>query len=101
MRGLTRRFLEECPDIEVVTTASNGKNAVDAVKKHQLDVIVLDIEMPIMDGITAIPLILAANPSVKIVMSSTLAFVDLRAYGCDEAFLSSSSPSRIIVFAIY
>ena len=72
VRGLTRRFLEENPHIEVVATASNGKNAVDAAKKHVLDVIVLDIEMPVMDGITAIPLILAENPSVKIVMSSTL-----------------------------
>ena len=72
VRGLTRRFLEENPSIEVVATASNGKNAVDAVKKHDLDVIVLDIEMPVMDGITAIPLILAETPSVKIVMSSAL-----------------------------
>ena len=33
VRGLTRRFLEENPNIEVVTTASNGKNAVDAMDK--------------------------------------------------------------------
>lgn len=72
VRGLTRKFLEEDPGIEVVNTASNGKNAVDAVKKHDLDVVVLDIEMPIMDGLTAIPLILAEKPKIKIVMSSTL-----------------------------
>lgn len=72
VRGLTRRFLEENPNIEVVATASNGKNAVEAVKKHTLDVVVLDIEMPVMDGLTAIPLILAAKPKLKIVMSSTL-----------------------------
>lgn len=72
VRGLTRRFLEENRNIEVVATASNGKNAVEAVKTHELDVVVLDIEMPVMDGLTAIPLILAAKPKVKIVMSSTL-----------------------------
>ena len=72
VRGLTRRFLEENPNIKVVTTASNGKNAVEAVKKHNLDVVVLDIEMPVMDGLPAIPLILAAKPKLKIVMSSTL-----------------------------
>jgi two-component system chemotaxis response regulator CheB len=72
VRGLTRRFLEENPHIEVVATASNGKNAVEAVKKHGPDVVVLDIEMPVMDGLTAIPLILAEKPAVKIVMSSTL-----------------------------
>jgi len=72
VRGLTRRFLEENPNIDVVATASNGQNAVEAVKKHDLDVIVLDIEMPVMDGLTAIPLILAEKPRLKIVMSSTL-----------------------------
>jgi len=72
VRGLTRRFLEENPNIEVVATASNGKNAVEAVKQYDLDVVVLDIEMPVMDGLTAIPLILAAKPKLKIVMSSTL-----------------------------
>lgn len=72
VRGLTRRFLEENSNIKVVATASNGKNAVDAVKEHSLDVVVLDIEMPVMDGLTAIPLILAAKPKLKIVMSSTL-----------------------------
>jgi two-component system chemotaxis response regulator CheB len=72
VRGLTRRFLEENSNIEVVATASNGKNAVDAVKELELDVVVLDIEMPVMDGLTAIPLILAAKPKLKIVMSSTL-----------------------------
>jgi two-component system chemotaxis response regulator CheB len=83
VRGLTRRFLEENSNIKVVATASNGKNAVEAVKQHSLDVVVLDIEMPVMDGLTAIPLILAAKPKLKIVMSSTLteanAVVSLRA----------------------
>lgn len=72
VRGLTRRFLEENSNIKVVATASNGKNAVEAVKQHSLDVVVLDIEMPVMDDLTAIPLILAAKPKIKIVMSSTL-----------------------------
>ncbi|MCZ6845481.1 MAG: protein phosphatase CheZ [Alphaproteobacteria bacterium] len=64
VRGLTRRFLEESPNIEVVVTASNGKNAIEAVAKYDPDVVVLDIEMPVMDGLTAIPLILAEKPSV-------------------------------------
>lgn len=72
VRGLTRRFLEENPNIDVVATASNGQLAVDTVKQKDIDVVVLDIEMPVMDGLSAIPHILAAKPSVKIVMSSTL-----------------------------
>jgi two-component system chemotaxis response regulator CheB len=101
VRGLTRRFLEENPCIEVVATASNGKNAVEAVQKHDLDVIVLDIEMPVMDGLTAIPLILAAKPRVKIVMSSTLtkanAVVSLEALsaGASDYVAKPTSGSQI------
>ena len=101
VRGLTRRFLEENPRIEVVTTASNGKNAVDAVKKHDLDVVVLDIEMPVMDGLTAIPLILAEKPSIKIVMSSALtesnAVISLKALtaGASDYVAKPTSGSKI------
>lgn len=72
VRGLTRRFLEENPKISIVGTASNGKAGVDMVEAHDVDVVVLDIEMPVMDGLTAIPLMLKARPGLKIVMSSTL-----------------------------
>ena len=50
----------------------NGEHAVRAVKRTEIDVIVLDIEMPTMDGITALPLIIEANPKVRVIMSSTL-----------------------------
>lgn len=101
VRGLTRRFLEENPNIDVVATASNGKNAVEAVQKHDVDVIVLDIEMPVMDGLTAIPLILAEKPKVKIVMSSTLtkanAAVSLKALsaGASDYVAKPTSGSQI------
>lgn len=101
VRGLTRRFLEESPNIEVVVTASNGKNAIEAVAKYDPDVVVLDIEMPVMDGLTAIPLILAEKPSVKIVMSSTLteanAVVSLKALsaGASDYIAKPTSGSEI------
>ena len=101
VRGLTRRFLEENTHIDVVSTASNGKNAVEAVKKHDLDVVVLDIEMPVMDGLTAIPLILAEAPAIKIVMSSTLtesnAVISLKALsaGASDYVAKPTSGSKI------
>lgn len=72
VRGLIRRFIDPEPGIEVVATAGNGEAAVATLRRSEVDVIVLDVEMPVMDGITAIPHLLAARPSVKIVMASTL-----------------------------
>ena len=72
IRGFITRMLEADPDFRVVTTASNGEIAVKAVARYDIDVVILDIEMPVMDGLTALPLILKANPKVKVLMASTL-----------------------------
>jgi two-component system chemotaxis response regulator CheB len=72
IRGLTTRALEAEPDIEVVASVPDGRMAVTQLERTVVDVIVLDVEMPHMDGLTAIPLLLKIAPQVKIVMSSTL-----------------------------
>ena len=72
IRGLMSRWIDSDPDIQVVCSVANGKQAVDQVAKTGAEVVVLDIEMPVMDGITALPLILEAAPNVRVVMSSTL-----------------------------
>lgn len=45
--------LEQEPEIEVVATASNGLEALELVKLHQPDVVLMDVSMPIMNGIEA------------------------------------------------
>jgi two-component system chemotaxis response regulator CheB len=72
VRGLIARQFDHDPDVEVVCTASNGEIALRELSKHTVDVVVLDIEMPVMDGLAALPLILAQHPGVKVVMASTL-----------------------------
>lgn len=72
IRGLITRTLEACPDIKVVASVPDGRLAVSQIERTLVDVIVLDIEMPHMDGLTAIPKLLALAPQVKIVMASTL-----------------------------
>lgn len=72
VRGLISRQLEGEPDVEVVATAADGSIAVREVGRLQPDVVVLDIEMPVMDGLAALPEILKARPGVKVVMASTL-----------------------------
>jgi len=72
IRGAIIRILEADAQICVVARASNGQAALDALKLHEIDVVVLDIEMPVMDGLTALPLLLKAQPGLQVIMASTL-----------------------------
>lgn len=72
IRGLLTRALEGDPDLRVVASVGDGQMAVNALQRQAVDVIVLDIEMPVMDGLTAIPKLIAIDPLVKIIMASTL-----------------------------
>lgn len=60
--------LEIEPEIEVVGTASNGLEALDAVRRHKPDVVLMDISMPIMNGIEATRLIKEEFPESKVLM---------------------------------
>ncbi len=72
IRGLISRWIKETPGLEVVSTQRDGKKAVEAIDVSQPDIVVLDIEMPEMDGLTALPLILKKRPGIKVIMASTL-----------------------------
>lgn len=71
MRKIIKDILESQPDIEVVDSARNGKDALEKVIKLQPDVVTMDVEMPVMDGLTALKEIMEANP-VPVVMVSSL-----------------------------
>lgn len=72
IRGFIARWLEEDSEISVVSTAGNGEIAVKSIVRSKAEVVVLDIEMPVMDGLTALPKLIEQVPDIKIVMASTL-----------------------------
>ena len=72
IRGAVARMLDAEPAVQVVARVANGQLALDELKRTPIDVLVLDIEMPVMDGLTALPLLLRADPGLKILMASTL-----------------------------
>lgn len=72
VRGFIGRILESDPGIKVVASVSNGEQGVSSAARHNPDIVILDVEMPVMDGITALPKILAASPGVRVIMCSTL-----------------------------
>jgi len=101
IRGLLKRALESDPAVVVIASVSNGQQALTTVVRHDVEIIVLDIEMPVMDGMTALPLLLKAKPGVQVVMASTLtrqnAEISLRAManGAADYVAKPTSTSEI------
>ncbi|MDO8981637.1 MAG: chemotaxis response regulator protein-glutamate methylesterase [Afipia sp.] len=72
IRGLISRWIEAEPDLTVAASIRTGLDAVNQITRVNPDVVVLDIEMPDMDGISALPLLLEKKPNLVIIMASTL-----------------------------
>lgn len=72
IRGFLGRIIDHEPDMKVVATAMNGRVALDVLDRREVDIILLDIEMPEMDGLTALPLIQKKAPKARVIMASSL-----------------------------
>lgn len=100
VRGMVSRWLEARADIAVVALAVDGLQALKKLEEHEVDVCVLDIEMPNMSGLEALPKLLALRPRLKVIMASTLsergAEITLRALTLGATdFIPKPSTSRI------
>jgi two-component system chemotaxis response regulator CheB len=103
VRGLMSRWLSEESGIEIVGAFRNGREAVDNVLKLKPDVAVLDIDMPELDGLSALPLLLARQPDLVVIMASTLtrrnAEVSLKALSLGAIdYVTKPETSREIMF---
>lgn len=70
MRGLLETMLDEDGRFVVAGHASEGGEALRLAERHRPDVVVLDLQMPGMDGLTALPLLRALLPTARIVVVS-------------------------------
>ena len=88
-RSLVARWVDNEPDMKVVATLRTGREAVDQVEQADPDVVVLDIEMPDLDGISALPLLLKKKRDLVVIMASAItrrgAEVSLRALSLGAA----------------
>ncbi|OUS74640.1 chemotaxis response regulator protein-glutamate methylesterase [Pseudoalteromonas sp. A601] len=69
-RRRVSEILEQDKDIDVIGFAVNGREAVDKARQLRPDVITMDVEMPVLDGISAVKEIMAANPTPILMFSS-------------------------------
>jgi two-component system chemotaxis response regulator CheB len=72
IRGLISRWIEAEPDMTVAASLRTGLDAVNQIERINPDVAVLDIEMPELDGIEALPQLLAKKRNLIVIMASTL-----------------------------
>src|SRR5262249_1616739 len=88
VRGLMSRWLEEA-GFQVVASLRTGRDAVNQLERANPDVVVLDVEMPELDGIAALPLLLAKKRDLVVIMASTVtrrnAEISLRALSLGAA----------------
>ncbi|HLI10712.1 MAG TPA: chemotaxis response regulator protein-glutamate methylesterase [Alphaproteobacteria bacterium] len=104
VRGLITRALEADPEIEVVASVGNGLQALNAAQRNKIEVVVLDIEMPVMDGMTALGKLLELDPTIKVIMASTLtkrnAEISIKALAAGAAdYLAKPTATRELVGA--
>ncbi|MGZ9932156.1 response regulator transcription factor [Streptomyces sp. NC-S4] len=100
IRAGIRMILTSAPDIEVVAEAANGREAVDLARSHGPEVVLLDIQMPVMDGLTALGELRRTVPQVRALILTTFGEKEnvLRALGEGGAgfLLKDSAPGELI-----
>jgi two-component system chemotaxis response regulator CheB len=89
VRGLVSRWIEEEPGLAVAASLRTGRDAVAQIERVNPDVVVLDVEMPELDGISALPMLLEKKRDLVVIMASTVtrrnAEISLRALALGAA----------------
>jgi len=97
---LLLKDLIEKAGFRVIGEASNGEEAIDMYQDKRPDLVLLDITMPKMDGITALKKILALDPGAKIIMCSALGqqrlIVQAIQLGAKDFIVKPFRPERVI-----
>ncbi len=72
VRGLFTRWVDAEPDMQVVASLRGAREAIERIERDDPDVVLLDIEMPELDGLAALPQLLAKKRDLIVIMASTL-----------------------------
>ncbi|MFL6173112.1 MAG: PAS domain S-box protein, partial [Marmoricola sp.] len=100
VRSLIEMQLRLDGSFEVLAEGANGLEAVKLAVEHQPDLMLLDVSMPVVDGLEALPQVLAASPRTRVVMFSGFqeaGLVDATRERGAVAFLEKSAPIDVLV----
>lgn len=99
MRAAVKRILGEA-GYEIAGEAENGEDAVGLYSELKPDVVIMDITMPILDGISATKTILASDPAARIIMCTALGqqnlVIEALQAGAKDYIVKPFQPSRVI-----
>jgi DNA-binding NarL/FixJ family response regulator len=104
LRALVRTALEEDPGIVVVGEAANGREGVEGVGETEPDVVLLDLSMPDMDGLEAIPLMRERAPNARLVVLSGHEAGRVSLEALDQGatrYLNKAVDSEVIIDAVH
>ncbi len=94
------KLLEKLPDIQVVAEAANGQEALDLVEKHHPDVLLLDLQMPVMDGIEVLDHLQKHGTNVRILIISAYndkeIVSEVLARGAWAYYVKDDAPTMIV-----
>ncbi|WP_142214693.1 response regulator transcription factor [Streptomyces sp. SLBN-118] len=100
IRAGIRMILTSDRGIEVVAEAANGRDAIASARSHGADVVLLDIQMPVMDGLTALEELRRAAPAARVIVLTTFGEREnvLRAleHGGAGFLLKDTAPAELI-----
>lgn len=71
-RMMLREYLGREPGLEIAGAAANGREALDRLDKYAPDVVLLDVDMPVLNGLETLPLLREARPDLPVIMFSRL-----------------------------
>ena len=104
IRAGVSALLATDPTIEVVAEVSDGRAALEAARGHRPDIVLLDLQMPEMDGLTALAELTRTQPEIKIIVLTTFgqdANIRRALVGGAAGFLIKASDPRELITAVH
>lgn len=100
IRAGIRMILTSADDIDVVAEAANGREATELARSQRVDVVLLDIQMPVMDGLTALSELRRAAPDARVLILTTFGeqqnVLRALAEGSAGFLLKDSAPAELM-----
>jgi two-component system, NarL family, nitrate/nitrite response regulator NarL len=103
VRSLVRQIFESEPDFEVSGEAENGRDAIEKAENLKPDLIILDLAMPVMNGLDAAPLLRKVVPDARLILFTVSEGREVerlaRAAGIHAVVSKSRGPAKLILHA--